>query len=168
MYTTFETERLVIQPTTEADAAFILELLNTPKWIQNIGDRNVKSISDAKEYIKNRITLQFERLGYSNYTISRKSDQKKIGVCGLYDRDGLDGIDLGFALLPQYEGNGYAFEAAEKLLSAAVNEFKIDTINAITTKENRPSQRLLEKLGLIFTGTVKIPGDDEELMHYRI
>ena len=47
-YKHFETDRLILQPTTSADAKFILELVNTPKWIANIGDRNVKSIEDAK------------------------------------------------------------------------------------------------------------------------
>jgi RimJ/RimL family protein N-acetyltransferase len=91
-----------------------------------------------------------------------------LGVCGLYDRDGLDGIDIGFALLPCYEGNGFAFEAADKLLNVAINQFKISTIKAITTKENIQSQKLLEKLGLNFAGIFKMHGDDEELMLYQI
>jgi len=168
MYPTFETERLNLIPTTENDAAFMFELLNSPKWIQNIGDRKVYSLADAKTYIATRITPQFERLGYANYTITRKSDEQKLGVCGLYDREGLDGIDIGFALLSNYEGNGYAFEAAEKLLNVAINQFKVSTIKAITTKENLQSQKLLEKLGLKHTCLIKMPGDDEELMLYRI
>jgi len=168
MYPTFETELLKPITTTENDAAFMLELWNSPKWIQNIGDRKVHSLEDAKTYIANRIAPQFERLGYSNYTIVRKSDELKLGVCGLYDRDGLEGIDIGFALLPHQEGNGYAFEATEKLLNVAINQFKISMIKAITTKENIQSQRLLEKLGLKYAGIVNMPGDDEELMLYQI
>ena len=94
------TERLVLKPTTLEDAAFILELLNSPKWLKFIGDRNVKSIAEAEAYIKERMLPQFERLGFTNNVVIRKADGKKIGACGLYDRDGLEGIDIGFAFLP--------------------------------------------------------------------
>src|SRR5690606_16395207 len=102
-YKHYETERLILQPTSEDDAAFIYKLVNSPKWLANIGDRNVKSVAEAKTYIKDRITPQLEKLGYGNYTLIRKVDNIKIGSCGLYDREGLEGIDIGFALLPDYE-----------------------------------------------------------------
>ena len=94
----------------------------------------------------------------------RKEDNAKIGVCGLYDRDGLEGIDIGFALLPNYEKQGYAFEAADKIKIAAFNEFKINLISAITTKANTASQKLLEKLGLKLSGTTTIPNDTEKII----
>lgn len=165
-YKSFETERLILKPTSEKDAEFVYQILNTPKWIQYIGERNVKTIELAKEYIKNKMTPQLERLGYSNYTMIRKLDNVKIGSCGLYDRDGLKGIDIGFALLPEYENKGYAFEAADKLKNIAFNEFDISEISAITTKDNISSQKLLEKLGLKLIGTTKVPGDEEELLLY--
>lgn len=167
-YKTFETERLSIRPTTEEDAELLFQLLNTPKWLQYIGDRNVKSIASAKTYIKTRIYPQFERLGYSNYTLIHKKDNQKIGSCGLYDREGLEGIDIGFALLPQYEQKGFAFEASSRLMDAAFNEFGIRSLSAITKKDNTASQKLLEKLGLQFAGTVSLPNDDHELLLYKI
>ncbi|MBN2236175.1 MAG: GNAT family N-acetyltransferase, partial [Bacteroidales bacterium] len=135
-FKTFETERLLIRPTSVEDAEFIFELVNSPKWLQYIGDQNVKTIESAVEYIHLKITPQLNRLGYSNYTIIRKSDQTKIGTCGLYDRDGLEGIDIGFAFLPNFENQGYAFEATNKLKEAAIQEFGLQEINAITTKDN--------------------------------
>lgn len=167
-FKTFETDRLILRPTSEEDAEFILELLNTPKWLQYIGDRNVKSVNDATEYIKSKILPQLRKLGYSNYTILRKSDQVKIGTCGLYDRDGLEGIDIGFAFLPEYEKKGYAFEAADKLKNAAIHEFGITELNAITVKDNADSQKLLNKLGFVFNGITKLPDDDEELLLYQL
>ena len=164
----FKTDRLILRPTSEEDAAFILELLNTPKWLKYIGDRNVNTVKSAKEYIKNKILPQLIKLGYSNYTIIRKSDNIKIGSCGLYDREGLEGIDLGFAFLPEYEKKGYAFESANKLMNVAFNEFGINEISAITTKDNIASQKLLEKLGLIFIKTTNIPNDEEELLLYKL
>jgi len=167
-YAHFETERLVLQPTTEEDAGFILELLNSPKWLAYIGDRNVHTEEDAIQYIKNKISPQLEKLGFSNYTLIRKTDGVKIGSCGLYDREGLEGIDIGFALLPAYEGMGYGFESASKILEIGKTEFNIEMISAITTKNNLASQRLIEKLGLRYIQTIRIPNDEEELLLYRI
>lgn len=166
-YKTFETERLILKPTSEEDAAFVLRLFNTPLWLQNIGDRNIKSIESAEAYIKNKILPQFKRLGYANYTIIRKSDHAKIGACGLYDREGLKGIDIGFALLPEYEKKGYAFEAANKLKDMAFHEFGITELSAITKKDNIPSQKLLKKLGLKRSGTTTLPTSDEKLLLYK-
>ena len=165
-YKIFETERLIMKPTSQEDAEFILKLLNTPNWLKYIGDRNVRSIEDAKTYIQNKILPQLTRLGFSNYTLIRKSDSAKIGSCGLYDREGLEGIDIGFALLPEYEKQGYAFESASKLMEAAFRDFGITKINAITTKGNLFSQRLLEKLGLVFVKMTRIPNDEEKLLLY--
>lgn len=162
------TERLILKPTSEDDASFIFELLNTPKWIKYIGNRNVHSIAEAKLYIQNRMRTQFERLGYSNYTIIRKSDFQKIGTCGLYDRAGINGIDIGFALLPEFEKLGYAYEATTKLKDTAFNLFGINVLYAITTNDNYSSQQLLEKLGLTLIGTTFLPNDDTELLLYKI
>ena len=167
-YLTFETERLILRPTTAEDAEFLLELVNSPKWLANIGDRNVRNLADAKKYIAERITTQLVRLGYANYTVIRKSDGVKMGSCGLYDREGLEGIDIGFAFLPQYHGQGYAFESAKKILEAAIHEFGIKRIQGITIPENKASQKLLEKLGLKFVEMTSIPHDDAELMLYRL
>ena len=167
-YLSFETERLILKPTTPEDAAFLLELVNTPKWLANIGDRNVRTLADAKKYIAERITTQLVRLGYANYTVIRKSDGTKMGSCGLYDREGLEGIDIGFAFLPEYEGQGYAYESAQKVLDAAISQFGIKRIQGITIPENIASQKLLEKLGLKFVEMTQIAGDDAELMLYRL
>ena len=167
-YKTFETDRLILKPTLDEDAEFIFELLNSPNWLKYIGNRNVTSIEKAREYIKFKMLPQLERLGFGNYTVVRKSDQAKIGICGLYNRDGLEGLDIGFAFLSEYEGKGYAFESANKLKQVAFDEFGITEIVAITTQDNVSSQRLLEKLGMRLTGTTKIPEDDEELLLYKI
>ncbi len=166
-YKSFETERLTLRPTNKEDAAFILKLLNSPKWLQFVGDRNVKNEEDSKNYIKDRIIPQLERLGFGNYTVIRKSDREKIGSCGLYDRQGVEGIDIGFAFLPEFEKMGYGFEAAKEVKRAAVEDFKLKTIRAITVKENIASQKLLEKLGLVFIEVIKIPGDEEDLLLYE-
>jgi RimJ/RimL family protein N-acetyltransferase len=161
------TPRLNLRPTSEADADLVLKLLNTPKWLRFVGNRNVYSISEAREYIKSRMLPQLERLGYSNYTIIRKKDGAKLGCCGLYDREGLEGVDIGYGLLPEYEKQGFAIEASKELLRAAKDEFGITKISGITSKDHFASQRLLEKLGMKCTGTVVLPDEEEELLVYQ-
>ena len=168
VYKTYETERLFLKPTDLDDAGFIQKLMNTPKWLKYIGDRNIHSVEDAENYIQNRMLTQLERLGYSNYTLITKARGYKIGTCGLYEREGKEGIDIGFAFLPPFEKLGYAFEAASKLRDIAFNELGIKEIQAYTLKDNISSQQLLEKLGLECIGTTNLPNDPEELLHYRI
>lgn len=164
----FETDRLWLVPTSADDAEFILRLFNSPGWLRYIGDRGVHSIDDAFVYVKERIVLQRERLGFSSYTIIQKSDGAKIGICGLYDREGLDGIDIGFALLPEYEKFGFAFEATSKLKQAAFEVFGLPEILAITSQDNIPSQKLINKLGFEFVGLVRLPNDNEDLFLFQL
>jgi RimJ/RimL family protein N-acetyltransferase len=167
-YTIFETERLILKPTSEEDADFFLKLVNAPKWLKYIGDRNLRTVEDSLTYIQNKILPQRARLGYSSYILIRKLEKDKIGICGLYDRKGLEGIDIGFALMPEYEGKGYAFEAINQLIHIAFSEFGINELKAITTKDNLSSQKLLEKLGLRLMGTTKLPDDDKIFLLYGI
>lgn len=167
-YKIFETERLWLIPMTEIDAPFFLALVNTPKWLQYIGDREVRTVEAATEYITKRMKPQLERLGFGNFKVVRKADGVILGTCGLFDRAGLDGIDIGFAFLPQYEKKGYAFEAASKMLALAKHEFLLKEVKAITMKDNIDSQRLLEKIGMKYSEDVTIPNDTEILMLYKI
>lgn len=167
-YPVYETERLFIKPVFEGDAAFIKQLLNTPKFIDYIGDRKVRTVKDAKNYIQEKMLPQLKQLGFGNYVVIRKPDHAKMGTCGLFNREGLDVIDIGFAFLPEYEGQGYAYESAHKMLQLAREEFKIKEVCAITTKVNASSQKLIERIGLTYKGTTRIPNDDEELMYYYV
>jgi len=164
----FETERLRILPMTKADAPCLLALMNTPKWLKYIGDRNVHSVVDAEIYIAEKITPQFENIGFGNYKVIRKSDGKFLGNCGLYDRPGLEVVDIGFAFLPAYENKGYAYEAALKMRDMGFEKFGIEVISAITLPSNLASQKLLEKLGLTFVKMIRLIDNDEELMFYQI
>ena len=150
-YKSFETERLILKPTVDDDADFILELMNSPKWIVYIGDRNVKTREEARSYIRTKMLPQLQRLGYANYTVIRKSDQVKMGSCGLYDREGLEGIDIGFAFLPGYEKQGYATEAARRVIEYAFNDLQLKGLFAGHNPKNTASRHLLEKLGFQYT-----------------
>lgn len=158
---TFETERLLLRPTNEADAPFLFYLMNAPKWLRYIGNRDITSVEKARNYILQRIKPQQDQLGFGSFTVIRKSDQKKMGTCGLYRREVLPAPDIGFAFLPKFEQKGYAFEAARKILEAGFSTFHLKQIFAITVPGNASSQKLLIKLGLKQTGTIRLPGDEE-------
>lgn len=151
----------------EKDAAFLLQIVNSPKWLQYIGDRNLHTEEEAVTYIKEKITSQLDRLGYGNNVVIQKEDNIPVGVCGLYERPGLPIVDIGFAFLENYEGKGYGSESAGRLLQAGKEDFDIEKVCAITVKENHASQKLLVKLGLQFIKMIKLDQDKEELMYYE-
>ncbi len=163
----YETERLIIRPMSLEDGDFILDLYNRPKFIQFIGDRHIKTIADAENYIKEKFLPQFERLGYGNYLILTKEGNHKIGGVGIFEREGLNVVDIGFSLLDEFEGKGYAYEAASKVKSIGMDDFGLKKISAITSKDNFSSQKLIEKLGLRFQKHVTLPGENEELRYYE-
>ncbi|MAY88599.1 MAG: GNAT family N-acetyltransferase [Pseudooceanicola sp.] len=164
----FETPRLKLIPTSIEDKLFIYNLFNSDGWLKYIGDRGVNSVDDAERYIRKEMLPQLSQLGFSNYTVIRKIDNLKIGICGLFKREGLKDIDLGFAFFPEFGGNGYAFEAASILKNMAFKKFKLEKIVAITLSQNYSSQRLLEKLDFKFIQLIKLPDDNREWMLYSM
>ncbi|AQX04467.1 GNAT family acetyltransferase [Elizabethkingia meningoseptica] len=164
---TYETERLIIKPIDLDDAGFILKLYNMPKFIQYIGDKNIRSISDAENYIKARFLPQLQKLGFGNYTITLKENHEIIGAVGVFERDGLPIMDIGFSFLEEYEGKGYAYESAMKVKSIAMDDFGLQQLSAIVAKNNFASQKLIQKLGLVFQKYVTLPGEEEELLYFE-
>jgi len=158
-----ETLRLVLRLFTPADAGFVLQLVNDPDWIRFIGDRNVHTPSDAHAYIQQRLMASYTRHGFGFWLVERKSDGQGLGMCGLFKREGLDDVDIGFAFLPQYRGHGYALESAQASLAFATNTLNLKRVVAITTVDNDRSAHLLEKLGLRFERLIRLPGDNEDV-----
>lgn len=160
-----ETKRLVISKFTLKDASFFLELVNSPNWLKYIGDRNTKTIEDAKKGIQEGHLTSYQENGFGFYKLLLKSEKNKpIGTCGLIKRDTLEHVDIGFAMLPNYEGKGYGYEASTEIISLAKNIFKLEKLVAITNLDNHNSIKLLEKLGLKFEKKVKPFDDEKELL----
>ena len=163
----YDTERLILKPASLDDADFFLELYNMPKFIQFIGDRNMRTKEDAENYIQNRFLPQLERLGFGNSVVILKENQKKIGAVGIFEREGLEVLDIGFSFFEKFEGKGYAYESATKIKEIAKEEFNISKLSAITSKDNFSSQKLIQKLGLKFQKYVTLPDETEELIYYE-
>jgi RimJ/RimL family protein N-acetyltransferase len=142
-----ETARLRLRAAARGDAPFFLALLNDPAWLANIGDRGVRSRSDAERYIRDTVQAPYQALGYGMYVVQLKSTGLPIGVCGLVKRDFLPAPDLGFALLPGFVGFGYAAEAARAVVEHAQRALGIGRLYAIVKRGNQRSERLLAALG---------------------
>jgi len=162
-----ETERLVLRRCTIDDAPFYLTLLNDPDWIRFIGDRDVRSLDEARAYLVKTTIPQYEKNGFGLYLTGLKNGTP-IGLCGLIKRETLDDVDIGFAFLPTYRGQGYAIEAARAALEYARNVLKMSRIVAITLPENRSSITLIEKIGLHFERIIYLGDNPEALRLYAI
>lgn len=159
-----ETDRLRLREFILEDAEFVLKLVNTPLWHEFIGDKNIYTREAALAYIQNSLQKSYEKNGYGLWLMQLKDTSESIGMCGLVNRDSLDDIDIGFALLPTYERNGFTFEAAKATLQYAKNTLAIDKIVAITNPKNVASIRLLNKLGLQFEKEVQVTENDTVLL----
>jgi len=161
--TVLETERLLLRYLSSEDAEFILELLNEPSFIRNIGDRGVRTIEDANSYIVNGPVASYAKNGFGLYLVKLKETNESIGMCGLIRRDTLEDVDIGYAFLPKFWSKGYAVESAQAVKEYAKNVIGLDRIVAITDPENEGSIRVLEKIGLKFEKMVKLSEDDIDL-----
>ena len=157
----FETDRLILRRLSGEDAAFILKLVNDPLWLRFIGDRGVRTLEDARAYILKGPVAMYERVGFGLYLVEHKRDGVPLGICGLIKRDGLDDVDLGFAFLPEFRAQGYAYESAAAVLAYGRNVLGLKRIVAITSPDNERSVHLLEKLGFTFEKMIQLPNDSE-------
>lgn len=163
-----ETERLRLREFNSTDGELIFELLNSPGWLKYIGSRSIATIDDAIKYIETKLQNGYRESGFGFYLVELRATGEKTGMCGLVKREGLDNIDIGFALLPRYENKGYAFESSLAVIQYAKNILNIDKLAAITQPTNLSSIKLLGKLGMKFEKKINIPGDPEELLLYSM
>lgn len=159
-----ETERLIVGEANIEDFEFFRKLLNSPNWIEFIGDRGVKTDKQAVNYINSSLINSYKENGYGLYKMCLKESSIPIGICGFVKRDYLDNPDIGFAILPEYEGKGYTTEACKATLTYGKSELKLQPILGITTQKNSKSRHLLNKIGLQEVGKIKPTGSKEELL----
>ncbi|PFM64167.1 alanine acetyltransferase [Bacillus cereus] len=162
-----ETERLILRWFDVKDAPFILKLVNDPAWIQFIGDKGVRNLEDAKNYILNGPVDMYNKIGFGLYLVERKEDLTPLGMCGLIKRDSLEDVDIGFAFLEKFRSKGYGYESASAVMEYGKNELGLKRIVAITSIDNADSGKLLEKVGLRFEKIISGSGEDLKLFGYN-
>jgi RimJ/RimL family protein N-acetyltransferase len=166
--TVLETERLVLRQFTTDDAEFIFEQLNEPSWIQNIGNRNIRTLDDARAYIVNGPRASYEKNGFGLWLIVLKETGESIGMCGLIKRDNLEDVDIGYALLPRFWSRGYAVEAAQAVKNYARDVVGLKRLVAIVDPANEGSIRVIEKIGLRYEKMVRLSADDIDLKLFAV
>lgn len=164
--TLLRTARLELRELNFDDAEFIVELLNDESFLRFVGDKGVRTIADAREYLGNGPMDSYARHGYGLYLVRRASDGVRAGICGLVRRSGLDHPDLGFAFLPGFRGLGYASESAAAVLDHARAALRLNRILAIADPGNRVSIHVLEKAGFVCEGRLRLPAAAAEVSVY--
>ena len=160
------TKRLILRDAEISDSQFFYELLNSAKWLKYIGDRGIKSLDDSNKYINDKLINSYTTNGFGLYVYELKESNSPIGICGFIKRDYLDSVDIGFALLPEYERKGYTFEISYSVMKYGRETLGFDKVVAITTKDNIASQDLLKKLGFNFKSNINEPESNEQLLLY--
>jgi len=160
-----ETQRLSLNELTPEDAPFILELLQSRGFKENIGDRGVSDLEGAVGYIEHT-RAGYSANGFGLWRADVKATGEAAGICGLVKRDGLEHPDVGYAFLERFWGRGYASESAAAALAYGRETVGLKTIVAITTPANRGSIAVLERIGMTFAGMIQLPGHDGESSYF--
>jgi RimJ/RimL family protein N-acetyltransferase len=145
------------------DAEFIVELLNDPSFLQFVGDKGVRTVEDAQRYILTGPMESYGRHGFGLWLVELKGSKISIGMCGLLKRESLSDVDIGFAFLPQYRSQGYAFESGTAVMDHAKNVLGLSRIVAIVNEDNVGSIKVLEKIGLSFDRMTRLSDDGPEI-----
>lgn len=146
-----------------ADAPFILGLLNEPSFIENIADRGVRTLDDARAYLLSGPLASYEQFGFGLWLVLKKDDGIPIGMCGLLKRDALDDVDIGYAFLPAFCAKGYALESATAVLAYGQKNLGFNRIVAVVNADNTRSIRLLEKVGFTYERLVRLSDEGKEV-----
>lgn len=158
-----QTTRLILRRISLDDAAFILELLNDPAFVRNVGDKGVRTIDDARQYILKGPIENYERLRFGLYLVELQDTAVPIGICGLLKRETLEDVDIGFAFLPYHRSKGYAVESASAVMTYGRDVLGLKRIVAVTSRDNDSSANVLGKIGLRFERMIRLPHDEAEL-----
>jgi len=160
------TDRLKILKLSYDDCEFIFRLLNEPAFKKYIGDRGVRTLDDAREYLRKGPINSYAINGFGLFLVCRKNDEMPLGICGLVKRDHFEVPDLGFAFLEQFWANGYARESSLAVITHARQQLGLRRIIAVASKDNESSLALLGKLGFLFETMVRMPGESEDICQY--
>ncbi len=134
--------------------------MNQPSYHRFIGDRNLRSLSDMEDYLTQKILPSYPNNGFGLYKLSLRQTHQAIGMFGLLSRPFLPAVDIGYVLLDEFSGKGYAFSAAQALVQYATTVLHLPRLLAIVLPGNVRSIHLLKKLGFTFQGTFSLPSGE--------
>lgn len=161
-----ETPRLYISyflPTSPKHCAFLVELYNSPLFLSTEGKTGIYNDVQARERIETRFLAEHKRNGYGTYLVSLKTTpetsfagSKPVGSVSLMKGDTITAPDLGYSIIPEMNGKGYATESSKALLDYARKELGVTEVFGFFDANNAHSRRVMEKVGLEDRGNVKL------------
>jgi RimJ/RimL family protein N-acetyltransferase len=158
-----ETERLRLRHFSLDDAGFILRLLNEPSFIENVNDKGIRTLDDARAYLRDGPMASYSKHGFGLNQVELKESGVPIGMCGLLKRDSLDDAEVGYAFLPEFWSKGYAIESTSAVVADGRETFGLTRLLAVTNAGNDASIRVLEKIGFRFEMMLKLFADEPEI-----
>ena len=150
------------------DADLMFAIWNDPAFVKHVGDRGIRTLADARDALLAGAFRLYEEFGYGPYRVALTANDTAIGTCGLFRRAGFEDPDIGYALLPEFCGRGFAYESASAVLEHARTDLQLARITAFVSSENTASIALTEKLGLRFERTTRLAGEDEDVSLYSM
>ena len=158
-----QTDRLLLEHFSFDDCEFILQLLNEPSFIENIGDKGVRDLDGARDYLRNGPMASYLANGFGLFRVSLRQSGACIGMCGLISRENLEDVDIGYGFLPEFWGQGFAIESARAVMDYARKQLGLQRIVAVVSPGNAPSVKLLEKLGMQHSGKIRMAENEPEI-----
>lgn len=159
----FETKRLFLRRMTEDDIDSIFAMRSDADVMRYI--REPQKREEALNWIK-LVSSRWEGEKIGFCSVFLKSTDQFVGWCGLWQLKETGEIEVGYALLKEFWGRGFAMEASEPFLQYAFTELNLPKIVACANPENIGSRRVMEKLGMTFDHIGVYYGRD--LVHYTI
>ena len=151
---------------TEQDADLMLAIWNDPAFIQHVADRGIRTIKQAQEAIQQGILKLYQDYDYGPLRVALRDTDQALGICGLFKRENLEHPDIGFALLPEFCGRGYTYEASVAVLTHTRDQLQLPRVCAIVSPANKASIGLILKLGMLLKKPIRMPGDDHDILLY--
>lgn len=150
-----ETGRLILRPVEEQDWAAIYEYTGDAETARYTTWDAAKHPDEAKALVR-FILKRYDENKPSNWAVVLKKEEKLIGTCGFTSaRMEHKRAEIGYAFRRDCRNRGYATEAVAKTIEFGFNEIGLNRIEAFVDAGNTASQRVLEKCGMKYEGTLR-------------
>ena len=159
-----ESERLYVKPYTKDDAAIFFQLNGDAEVMKYIRKPKSKAASDA--FLLENLNVYQQHPGLGRFAVFTKYKNEFIGSFSLLSIKETEDIHLGYACLKPFQGLGVATELVKASLPYVFSTIQQPIVKALTLADNIESQKVLEKCGFTFSGTMI--HDGEEVMGFEL
>lgn len=153
-----ETERLFLRELKVSDGQHFYNLNLDKEVLKYTGDHSFNSVHEAEEFLSNY--HHYKKYGYGRWAVIQKQDEAFLGWCGLKCTLATNEVDIGFRFFKKYWNKGFATEAAEACLKIGFEKFNITSIVGRAMIKNKPSIKVLEKIGLVYDKPFDFDGEE--------